>query len=440
VSSNQPLVQRRPRTRSVVSWVLYDLANTVFSMGVVSMFFPLWVREGIGADRADTTVGVTTAISMTVILLLSPVIGSMTDRAKRRLPFLTASTLCCVGATLMMGRVGWFGTLAAFVVANAFYQGGQQFYDALLPSVSTPETRGRIGGIGVGVGYVGSYLAILLSFIGKALGWPSAAQFFWVGALFLIFSVPCFLWVEEAENPRIGRVWSLSETRLALVRTIATLRSVNECPGLLRFLIGRLFYTDPINTVIAIMMLYSLNVTQSGGIDLARAKSIANLVMLGAITFAIVGAVLAGKLVDRFGARRVLSSVLGLWSITFLLAASLGLFGLPWQLLLLVSALAGMSLGSTWTADRPLMLELTPPERLGEFYGLYGMVGRFAAVVGPLLWAICFALGKAVGWSALRAQGAGCLVLLGLIWIAAIILRPITQASRPSVAQPLEGA
>ncbi len=427
VSRNALSDTRPARTRAVVSWVLYDLANTVFSMGVVSMFFPLWVREGVGPERADATVGVLTAISMAIIFLLSPILGSMTDRAKRRLPFLMVATIVCVGMTMLMGHVGWFGTLLAFIFANAFYQAGQQFYDALLPSVSTPKTRGKISGIGVGVGYVGSYLAIALSQVGPKLGWPVSWLFFGVAALFISFALPCFLWVDEAENPAPGRVWSQRETRLALVRTIATLRSAGECPGLLRFLIGRLFYTDPINTVIAVMMLYSLNVTQTSGVDQAHAKTAANLVMLGAISFAILGGLVAGRLVDKFGARHVLNWVLVLWSATFTLAALLGLCELPWQLLYVVSALAGTSLGSTWAADRPLMLELTPPERLGEFYGLYGMVGRFAAVVGPALWALCVTVGQAAGLSTLKAQGGGILVLLGLIGVSAIILRPLLK-------------
>jgi len=82
--------------RAVTSWVLYDLANTIFSMGVVSLYFSLWVRDQVGANRADSVYGLITAVSMGVIFLVSPLLGAMTDRAPRRMPFLVTSTLICV--------------------------------------------------------------------------------------------------------------------------------------------------------------------------------------------------------------------------------------------------------------------------------------------------------------------------------------------------------
>jgi len=84
-----------------------------------------------------------------------------------------------------------------------------------------------------------------------------------------------------------------------------------------------------------------------------------------------------------------------------------------------------------WAADRPYMLRLTPPSRIGEFYGLYGMVGRFSAITGPLIWAIVtrvtigtFGLEPNVG------QGIGVLVLLVLIIVSYVILQPVTDAPR----------
>jgi UMF1 family MFS transporter len=150
-------------------------------------------------------------------------------------------------------------------------------------------------------------------------------------------------------------------------------------------------------------------------------------------------------MVDKIGPKRTLNIVLWLWVATFIVAASMGLLGLPVNVLFLVAAMAGVALGGIWSADRPLMLRLTPPDRIGEFYGLYGMVGRFSAILGPAIWA--FVAWLFVGQfrlAATVAQGIGVLVLLGFILIARWILGPVTDTPRDwaalraaSAAQPL---
>jgi UMF1 family MFS transporter len=138
--------------RAVTGWILYDLANTIFSMGVVSVYFSLYVSEAVGAQQADRVYGIITAVSMGIIFLISPLLGAMTDRAPRRMPFLVGSTLICCVCTALFARGPFAISAILFIVANAAYQAGVQFYDAMLPEVTTEENRGRIGGVGVGIG------------------------------------------------------------------------------------------------------------------------------------------------------------------------------------------------------------------------------------------------------------------------------------------------
>ena len=418
-------------TRAVVSWVLYDLANTIFSMGIVSAYFSLWVRDQVGPLRADSVYGVITAISMGLIFIASPILGAMTDRARRRMPFLVTSTLICVAFTALLARGGFYATAVCFVIANVAYQAGLQFYDAMLPEVSHEGNRGRISGIGVGVGYLGSYVAIGLG-MDAVLGSDDKPFLFTTIALFfLLFALPCFLFVKERGNPNPREVFSLRMLRESTRETLRTIRSGREYPGLVRFLVGRIFYTDPINTVIAIMMLYTINVAEHTGLTHDQGEETGKLIMMTAITFAVIGGFVWGWLVDRLGPKRTLNYVLYLWIGVFLLAAAVGIFGLPLPTLYVVACAAGVGLGGVWAADRPYMLRLTPPSRIGEFYGLYGMVGRFSAVTGPLIWAIVtrvtintFGLPPHVG------QGIGVLVLLVLIVVSYVILRPVSDAPR----------
>lgn len=419
--------------RVVASWVIYDLANTIFSMGVVSMLFSLWIRDRVGADRADSVYGIITGVSMGIIFLVSPLLGAMSDRARRRMPFLVVSTILCVAFTLLLGRIGYWGTIIAFVLANATYQAGLQFYDSLLPEVTTDENRGRIGGIGVGIGYLGSYIAVGFALIFGTS--DKALLFTLIGIAFLAFAIPCFFLVPERGNPRPGKVFDFGVIFSSFRKTVITLREGERYPGLVRFLIGRVFYTDAINTVIAVMTLYAVNVSVSAGQDAATAEKTAQLVMMSAITFAVIGGFVWGSIVDRIGPKRTLDIVLCLWLGTFSLASAMGLLGLPLGTLWVVGALAGIALGGVWSADRPLMLRLTPPDRIGEFYGLYGMVGRFSAITGPLIWSAVTAFTvRGLNLPVHVGQGYGVLALLLMVLLGWWILRRVNDKPRDWVA------
>jgi len=428
--ANQDDVRHIP-TRAVVSWVLYDLANTIFSMGVVSAYFSVWVRDAVGAERADSVYGTITAISMSIIFVSSPLLGAMTDRARRRMPFLVVSTVICVFFTALLARAGFYLTSLFFVIANVAYQAGLQFYDAMLPEVSHEGNRGKISGIGVGVGYLGSYIAIGMGMDFAFGSDDKPFLFLMIAITFLLFALPCFIFVKERGNPHPREVFSLRMLRESTGETIRTIRSGREYPGLVRFLVGRIFYTDPINTVISIMMLYTINVAEHTGLTHDQGEETGKLIMMTAITFAVIGGFVWGWLVDRWGPKRTLNYVLYLWVGVFVLAAAIGIFGLPLATLYVVACAAGVALGGVGAAARPYMLRLTPPDRIGEFYGLYGMVGRFSAITGPLLWAIVTRLTiNVIGLPPQVGQGIGVLVLLVLILVSYVILQPVSDVRR----------
>jgi UMF1 family MFS transporter len=442
----KPVGERKISRLSIASWVIYDLANTIYSMAIVSLYFSLWVRDQVGPASVDRIYGITMAISMAIIFVVSPLLGSLTDQARRRMPFLITSTLICVGFTALLGRFDLYLTLAIFIVSNIAYQATVQFYDALLPEVSTEENRGTISGIGVGVGYLGSYIGVGTGlFMTSYLGYDVVAVFPVVAALFLLFALPCFFFVKERGNPR-AQPFSLDSVRRAFAQTADTFRHARQFPGLVRFLVGRVFYTDAVNTVIAIMSIYVVNQVVTNGTRAAEASGLsgaaleqaradleaqgdtqAQIILLGAITFSVLGGFAWGRLVDKIGAKKTLDMVLLVWIGTALLAALVGLLHLPIWVFYLVAALAGIGFGGLWAADRPLMLILSPPARIGEFYGLYGMVGRFAAITGPLLWALI--VGTLLAGQP-YAQSVGVLVLMVMLIISFFILRPVTDEPR----------
>jgi len=421
-----------PRS-AVVGWIVYDLANVIFTMGVISLKFPLFVRESVGPQRADSTYGAITAVAMGIMFLISPLLGAMTDRARRRKPFLISATVLCCGAAAFLGRGPFPLTVILFILANGGYQAGVQFYDSLLPEVTTEGNRGRISGLGIGLGYIGSYIAIGL---GVLLGasdsnFPFTKYFTIVAILFFALALPCFIFVRERGNPRPRPIFTPAAIRESVAQTIVTLKSGQRYPGLLRFLLGRAFYTDAINTVIAFMTLYTVNVAIATGLTQAQGQVKANIVLGTAVTVAILGGISWGYIVDRVGPKRSLNVVLFFWIATFLLAACVGAFHLPIIWLYVVACLAGFSLGGTWASDRPYMLRLTPPDRVGEFYGFYGMVGRFSAVTGPALWGLTtYIFVQRIGLPEVRGEAIAIIVLLMMVLVSMWILRKVTDEKR----------
>jgi len=399
---------------AVASWVSYDLGNTIFSFNIISFFLLQWVVNDMGGKDGDY--GIANSISMGLMFVTAPLIGAISDQAGRRMPYLIGTTITCIVFTLFLGQGGLWGTLVLFMIANYFYQAGLVFYDALLPVVSTPETRGRVGGLGVGFGYLGSFVGIGTGLLLVADNAPVPPLIFQVtGILFLLFALPCFFFVREPHR-RDAKPLSMQTLRAAVSELSHTVGRVRQYPGLGRFLVGRIFYADAANTLIAFMGIYITN-------EIGYSTSQSQILLLAGIVAGIVGGLSWGPIVDRFGAKRTLDVILWLWLFVFVLVAAIGAFDLPGWLFWVASPLAGIALGGTWTADRPLMLQLAPPRYLGQFYGLYSMVGRFAAITGPLIW-----------WLVSDAMGLGrpAAVITLALWVVVslVILRGVPNTPR----------
>ena len=358
--------------RPVLSWALYDFANTLFAINILSLYFVLWVTVDQGASQ--TSFSLTLSGSMLAVALCSPMLGAVSDRYGRRIPLLMAVVLVCVVLTGAIGQVGGLiAGLALFAAANFCYQTGNVFYDSLLPTVSTEENRGRISGLGVGVGYVGTITGILMiaPFVDR---WGREGAFLPTAALFLLFSIPCFLFVKEAK-PEIP--FNAGLIKDGYSRLLTTLVNARQHSNLLKFIAARFLYVDGVNTLLIFMAVYT---TQVIGFSDGQVR----LLLITSTTFAIVGSFFFGRMVDRVGPKRTLTVVLTLWIAVFVIAAVTFYAPVFW----LVGALAGVALGGTWTADRAFLTRLAPPEQMGEFFGLYQLAGRFAAVTGPLIWGL----------------------------------------------------
>lgn len=420
----------------VLSWALYDFANTIFSLNIVSLYFALWISTDL--QGGEYLYPPTFALSMVGVALVAPFLGHLGDRYGHK-PYLVLFTVACVAATALLGWTRQAGSaLLAFALANFSYQVGLIFYNALLPTVSDEENRGRVSGLGVALGYAGAILGmyLVLPFVDPvAFGWlPSPLKglvrllsveamegagpvrvnaFLPTAILFLLFSLPVFLWVRE---PRAIRQPGVGEGTIREV--LQTLRSLPQDRELFKFLVANFLYADVMHTIILVMAIYA-----DKAVGFSTQAAINVLIALSAIA-AIVGSYFFGWLADRRPVKSVMILVLSLWVVTltlaFLVTSPVAFYG--------VGMLVGVGLGGVWVVARICLLLLAPREKIGEFFGLYGVTGKAASVVGPLLWSGTLFLFRAYGAEKYRFSVITMLLLLlGALGIFATVRFPTQQ-------------
>lgn len=364
-----------PTRSSTISWVLYDLANTIFALAVGSRYFSVWVVKEQGAT--DAHFGYATAFAMVIVIVLAPWVGARSDHVGKRRPALILTTLLTVAATALLTTFGLYPSLVLYIVGQIGFTLGSVVYDAMLPDVSTSENRGRISGLGVGVGYIGSFIAIGTGLLMlERFGY--APLFRTLAGLFLLFALPAFFLIRE--RPRAAMTGHPPRILGSLQHLLRAWRRARSFPGVTRFLVGRFLYADAANTAFLFVSIFAI--TEMGFSDRQT-----DILALTAIISAVLGSLIVGRIVDVLGPRKALHGAIYVWSAAVVLAVIAALTdrtSLGW----LVGVLGGAAAGATWTSDRVYMARISPPEHYGEFYGLYATVGRFATLLGPLVWAL----------------------------------------------------
>ena len=384
------------RRDEIHAWAFYGFAQHVFAMNMLSLYFVFWVTKDMRAP--DLAYSIALSGSMLLVALVAPAFGAYSDRLGKRTPFVIGLTILCAASTALLALlIPWLGShalipaLLVFAVANFAFNLAQVFYNAQLPELAPPEKLGWVSGYGMGIGYLGTIVGVLLvmPFVtGKLLFWHlnlkaggDVGAFVPTAAFFLLFSLPYFFRVRDRLPastaklrtpfwPEIGESW----------------RAATKVPGMIRYLIANLLFFDALNTVVGFMGVYAVKVV---GLD--EQKQEVQLVLMLATLFAIVGSLAWGQMTDRLGAKRALLLdlvvwVLALFAIIFVRNKAVFTFGL--------APMVGLAMGGTWTASRAMLSRLCPPENQAQFFGLYSLAGKFAAILGPMTWGLVTYAGR----------------------------------------------
>jgi MFS transporter, UMF1 family len=392
----------------VLSWYLYDFADSSFTTLIVTVAYSLYFRSVVAGHlgpAADFYWGLSVALSMLAVGLTSPILGAMADAGGRKKLFLAiyagiSIVFTALLATLRAGEVA--AGMLLFIVANIGFEGAHVFYNGFLPEIADDEEIGRVSGYGWAIGYLGGLAALLLTFplTRGGLGPEGVGRYrltFVVVALFyFLFALPILLLLRE-RAPRDTSPLS-RHVRQGFVRLRQTFRQVRGMPDLYRFLLAFLVYNDAVTTVIAFSAIYAMHVIGY------TVQQVMILFIVTQVT-AFAGAFAAGHLVDRWGPRRTILLTLVVWCVTvvgaYLVASVPGFFA--------VGIAASLGMGSVQTASRSLMGLLIPPGRNAEFFGFYAVTGKVSAVAGPILY----------GWIA-SVSGSERLAVLSLLVILAL--------------------
>jgi UMF1 family MFS transporter len=370
---------------SLYGWLSYDLANTIFSMNILTMYFAQWVIIDLGCP--DIYYSAAYSISMIAVAITLPIFGRRSDHRASKKSYLVLFTLTCIACTAVLGMAVFVTAdaialavigLICLIFANYFYEGGLVFYNALLYSVSNKSNVGTISGLGTGIGYVGSILGLLLvqPFVESGfLYLPSGRQsaFLPTAILFMLTFIPTWIFLKEKAVPGVN--YKASSAKQELKELWDDLKEARTHKGAFRFLIANYFFVDAISTLIIFMAVYAgkvMGMPDSEKVTLFIVSTIS----------AVIGSFASGRLSDYIGYHKTLKLVVLGW-VAILIAASV-VVDRSWFWVL--GSFVGIFLGSTWTVARPLLNSLVPETKLGLFYGLYSLSGKAAAVIGPLLW------------------------------------------------------
>lgn len=362
---------RDNKALTIFSWALYDFANAIFAMNVIALYFVLWVTVEKGAE--DIVYSLVLGGSMFLAAITMPLLGAVSDKRGMRMPFLIFFTVLCVLFLFMTGMTeSLILGLIFFAIANFGYLiSGAVFYNALLPVIADADKIGKISGFGICLSYAGTITGLFL-IRPIALKFGYQATFIPTALLFLLFSLPCFLFVKDKAVSGKGSVGKLVEE--SFKQLFVTLKDVRSSRELSRFFLGIFIIINIVNSVFIFMSVYLKKVFFFSDSELIQLLIFANI-------FSMVGAISAGFIADKIGARKTFIGAI----IVCLVAILMSITAFSKIIFWVVGPMVGLAFSSVRVSGRLFAIELFPKEKIGEMFGYLGFLSNLA-FMGLLLW------------------------------------------------------
>jgi UMF1 family MFS transporter len=378
----------RLRQKLILSWCLYDWANSAFAATVMAAVLPSFFSSVAAAQLSRTTAssywGYTNTLAMLVVALSAPILGALADHGGTKKRFLAGFASVGIVATaglVFVGRGDWVWACLLYVIGRVGFAGANNFYDSLLPHIAGPKEIDRISSYGYALGYLGGGLLLALNlamilqphFFGiPDAEWGARYSFLTVALWWALFSIPLLRNVPEPSVVPIsgesGHPWRASLQRLSL--TFQNLRQYREA---FKFLIAYWLYNDGIGTIISMAVIFGAEI----GIAQGHLIGAILVVQFIGIPFSL----LFGTLAGRIGAKNAIFLGIAVY-------AGIAIGGYFMQTAIhfwILAVLVGCVQGGTQALSRSLFGSMIPKGRSAEFFSFYDVSSKFAGIIGPSL-------------------------------------------------------
>lgn len=388
--------------KAIIAWSMYDWANSAFATTIMAGFFPIFFK-GFWSDGADPVVttarlGFAHSLAGITVVLMAPILGAIADQGavkKRFLAFFALLGITMTASLFFIEKGQWQLAVITYVLAAIGFTAGNVFYDSLITAVASSKRMHRVSSLGFSLGYLGGGLLFAINvwttLSPATFGFTSEVEavrfaFLSVAIWWALFSLPIFFVVREPQSEG-SFTPGLQFVKMGFKQFIDTFHEIRRLKGIFLFLAAYWLYIDGVDTIVVM----AVNYGQSIGFE--TKDLITALLMVQFIGFP--AAIGFGLLGDRIGARNAIFIAIGV----YLFISIWGAFMNHKNEFYVLAGCIGLVQGGIQALSRSFYARIIPIEKSAEFFGFYNMVGKFAAVIGPVLIGFTALAVKSMGYS-----------------------------------------
>ena len=376
------------KRKKIVSWALYDWANSVFATTVMAGFFPIFFKSFWAADlspiESTAAIGTANSLSGLFIMLLAPILGAFSDVRKIKkkfLAFFATTGILSTAYFFFIPQGDWFYAAFLYTLAAIGFSGGNIFYDSLIGSVSNNNERNKVSSLGYALGYLGGgilFIVNVLMYLNPTwFGLASDIEailysFLSVSVWWAIFSIPLFMNVDEKPNLSPSQtIWI--DISHSFKSVVTTLKEIKKHKRAALFLISYWLYMDGVDTIVRMATAYGSDI----GLD--TTSMITALIMTQFIGFP--ATLVFGMYADKIGFKKILTIGISIYIIICFFAANMNTA----TEFYIIAGAVGLVQGGVQAISRSFFSSLIPKNKEAQFFGFYNLVGKSAVLIGPLL-------------------------------------------------------